>query len=310
MHVGHLLLHDHPHEVVHLRDDQRAVHHQPDALPPVAVEAHVGRQRQPHEGRADDGQNRSEAGQHAPEKRLGNAEGQVTDIGHHALRDGQQRNDDGVRAHDHVDFAHHAARRAAVERQDFAAVGLHAQAPDQHEIEHEEQHDEVDGEIHDAAHEPLPRPGKVAQHRLQVALGPEVVAGFLLDESGDVPDGRDDRLRIKGHALDFVDDHPDDQADRNEEEEDRLAEQQRRRKAPPPPPPFAQEPHLTPQQHVDRHGPQQAAQKRRQLGEDRETQPRDKHEKRITPVFFTHRKHTPAPRKERAAGFRTGRPEC
>lgn len=118
----------------------------------------------------------------------GNAEGQVTDIGHHALRDGQQRNDDGVRAHDHVDFAHHAARRAAVERQDFAAVGLHAQAPDQHEIEHEEQHDEVDGEIHDAAHEPLPRPGKVAQHRLQVALGPEVVAGFLLDESGDVPD--------------------------------------------------------------------------------------------------------------------------
>ena len=215
VHVGHLLLHDHPHEVVHLRDDQRAVHHQPDALPPVAVEAHVGRQRQPHEGRADDGQNRGEAGQHAPEKRLGNAEGQVTDIGHHALRDGQQRNDDGVRAHDHVDFAHHAARRAAVERQDFAAVGLHAQAPDQHEIEHEEQHDEVDGEIHDAAHEPLPRPGKVAQHRLQVALGPEVVAGFLLDESGDVPDGRDDRLRIKGHALDFVDDHPDDQADRN-----------------------------------------------------------------------------------------------
>lgn len=35
---------------------------------------------------------------------------------------------------------------------------------------------------------------------MQVALGPEVVAGFLLDESGDVPDRRDDRLRIKGHA--------------------------------------------------------------------------------------------------------------
>ena len=86
-------------------------------------------------------------------------------------------------------------------------------------------------------------------------------------------DRGNDRLGIERCVLDFVDDHPDDQADRNQKKENRLTEQQRGCKAPPPPPPFAQEPHLPPQQHIDCNGPEQATQKRGQLDEDRDAQP-------------------------------------
>ena len=71
MRIGHLLLHDEPHDVVHVRHDQPAVEEQPDGRPPVARQRHVTRKRQPYERRPEDGDDRCETGQHAPEQRLG-----------------------------------------------------------------------------------------------------------------------------------------------------------------------------------------------------------------------------------------------
>ena len=284
MRIGHLLLHDEPHDVVHVRHDQPAVEEQPDGRPPVARKCHVTREREPHERRSEDGDDRCETGQHAPEQRARGVEDQVAHKRHDALYDGQQGDADGVRADDHVHLAHDAAAHVAVERQYLAAVLLHAQAADEHEIEHEQQHDDVDAEIHDAAQHPLPQMRDHPHERRDIPLLPKVVSRLFVDQRCDVFERLDDRLGLEGDVLHLVDDHPDDQTDRHQETEHRLAQQQRRGQAAPPFAAGREVMHLPPEQHVDRHGTQHPAQKRGQLDEDRDPQSEDQHEKRITPV--------------------------
>ena len=286
MGVGQLFLHDEPHHVVDVGNDDYAVGAEPDGRAPAAVERHVGRQRQPYEPGADDGDDGGEAGDHAPEQRAGRPENQIARVGHNTLYDGQQRDADGVGADYHADFAHDLAPGRAVEWQHFAHVLLHPAAAYQHEIEYEKQHDQVDGEVGDALDYPLPDFGQAGQQRLEVVLLPEVVAGALADQFGGVAERCDDRLRVERNVLDADDEHPDDQADGNQKQEDGFGHQQRRGCAPPPMFPLGEVPHLSPQQHVDGDRAEQAAQKRGQLDENRDAEAHDECEKRITPVFF------------------------
>ena len=155
MGVGHAFLHDEPHDVIDVGDDERAVERQPDGRSPIPFQSHVERQRQPHECRADDRNDRRQASEDTPEERARRSEEQVAQIGDHALHGRQQRNADGVRADDHADFVQGVAADAAAEGQQLPAIGLHAEAADEHEIEYEEQHDQIDGERGQAADEPL-----------------------------------------------------------------------------------------------------------------------------------------------------------
>ena len=291
--VGQLLLHHETHDVVHVRHHQSAVQRQPHGRPPLARKGHVSGQRQPDQRRAEDRDDRREAGQHTPEQRTGSAEDQVADVGHDTLHHGQQGDSDGVRADDHMHFAHDAAAHRAVEGKYLAAVLLHAAAADQHEVKHEQQHDDIDPEIENARHDPLPQLGNHADHRRDILLLPEVVAGFLVNERRDVLERRNDRIGPERDVLHLIDHHPDDQADGDQKTEHRLGQQQRGGKTAPPAAAGRQDLHLPPEQHVDRRRTEQTAQKRSQLDADRDPQSEDQHEKRIAPVSFPEVPHTP-----------------
>lgn len=180
---------------------------------------------------------------------------------------------------------------AAAEGQQLPAIGLHAEAADEHEIEYEEQHDQIDGERGQAADEPLREFRDSGQKRLQVALLPEVVARTVADEFGHVAHGVHERLRIERDALDLVHYHPDQQGNGDEETAHSLDGQQCGRRTAPPPVPSGQHAHLPAQQDIDGRRPEQSAQEGHQAKEDRYAQRGDQYEERITPVLFSDRQH-------------------
>ncbi len=212
----------------------------------------------------------------------------------------QQRDADGVRAHDQVDFAHDLAAGRSVERQHLADISLHASAADKHKIKYEEQDDHAERKIENAFDDPLSDLRQIGQERPQVVLLPQIVARPLADQIGEMFQRSKNRLRIYRDVLHPYHQHPDNQADRNQEQHDAFSQQHRSRQTAPPVPPLGQIPHLPPQQHIDRGRAKQSAQERHQLDEDGHAQPHDQHEQRIMPIFFTKR-HRGRRRKECAA---------
>ena len=71
MGVGHAFLHDEPHDVIDVGDDERAVERQPDGRSPIPFQSHVERQRQPYECRADDRNDRRQASEDTQKSGLG-----------------------------------------------------------------------------------------------------------------------------------------------------------------------------------------------------------------------------------------------
>ena len=291
MDVGHAALQDKPHDIVRLRDHRHAIGRQPDGGPRVAAEPQPKRQRHPDERRADNRNDRGQAGQHTPEERIGHSEEQVTRQCDASLHDGQQRDADGVRSNDHANLVQGVAPHPAAEGEQLADVLLHAAAAQQHEVEHEEQDHHIDRKARHPAEEPLPEVRKLREQTPQVALLPQVVARTLLDQRREVSGRGDELAGIERKALHALGNHPDQQRDRHQEAAHRLAQQQPGRRTAPPAVPPGQSAHLPAQQDIDRRGPHQSPQKGGQFDEDDGSQTYDQRHERIAPVLFPDRRH-------------------
>ena len=294
MRIGHLLLQNKTDHIVRLRNYQHPVDHQTDSSAPIALHGEIGRERNPHERRSDDGKDGGKTRYHAPENRTGDTADKVSHIRDRPLNHGDQRDADRIRTHDHIDFAHHIACDDRTERKQRTAIILHAAAADQHEIEHEQQHDDIDSEAEDALQERLPHSGNHGDHRRDIGLLQQVVSRPLVNQGRDMTDGIDQRLRIECKILHLVYEHPHDPAQGNQEADDSFDEQQRGGQAPSPPMANRQITHLIAQQHVDRHSTEQPPDIRRQLGKDGHAQHQNDNEKRITPILFLDAFHTPS----------------